>query len=211
MQRSMMPTKIPADYLNYWIELINRRGHSSIFATTNKTKKLVELSIAREFSKSLKYEFSIILENVTNCETDPPDCLAEVDGRKMQIELVELIDQSAIHIARKKGLTAHNDSKQFLATQWSSDRLIEEVNRVIDAKDKKYKLADKKIEILLIYTAEAWLSPNDAKRWIFEQTFEALDSFESVFLLMEYDPSYSQTHWPLFQLCGEGLGDKIST
>ena len=200
-----MPTAKPSDYLSYWIELINKRGHSSVFATTNKTKKLVELSIACEFSKSLQYEFSILLENITNCEADPPDCLAEVNGRRIKIELVELIDESAIGIARKTGLTAHNDAKQFLATQWNSDRLIEEVNKTIDAKDKKYKSADKKFEILVIYTAEPWLSPNDVKRWISEQKFEARISFENVFLLMEHDPNYCQSHWPLFKLYGESF------
>lgn len=198
-----MPTEKPTDYLNYWIELINRRGHSSIFATTNKTKKLVELSVAFEFSKSLQHEFSILLENITNNETDPPDCLAEVNGRKVQIELVELIDRNAIEIAKQTGKTAHNDAKQFSKTQWNSDRFIEEVNKVMDRKEEKYKATGKKFEILLMYTAEPWLSPNDAKHWISQQAFEARTSFESAFLLMDYDPSYSQNHWPLFKIYGK--------
>lgn len=202
VQHCIMPTEKPTDYLNYWIELINKRGHSSIFATTNKTKKLVELSVAFEFSKSLQHEFSILLENITNNETDPPDCLAEVDGRKIQIELVELIDRNAIEIAKKTGGTAHNDATQFSNTQWNSHRFIEEVNKVIDRKVKKYRAADKKFEILLIYTAEPWLPANSVAAWLSHLTFEERDSFENVFLLMDYDPSYNQNNWPIFKIYG---------
>lgn len=189
----------------YWVNLINDRGHAGEFATANTpgVTEIVESSTTLEFAKALRAVAGISLTNITVNPQDPPDCLTEIDGRQVQIELVELVDGEALAVARKTGRTAHNDANQFIKAQWDADRFLSKVNAIIDNKDKKYQAYDTCFDCLLIYTGEPWLLPKDVSGWLNETEFHHRKSFRCVYLLMCYDPTYSQEHYPLFNIYGD--------
>ena len=190
--------------LEYWVDLINsRNGHGGVFATANTSgvTELVERGIAEEFADALAHTDGLLLSDVISNSDDPPDCFATVDDRMIGIELVELVDAKALAKA-KKGHSPFKNSGQFLETQWDRNRFVDKVNALIDAKHHKYKVKSHVFDCLLIYTAEPWLLPNDVTGWLDETTFDPRASFKSTYLLMSYDPSHSQQHWPLFNVYG---------
>lgn len=191
--------------LSYWINLTNARGHAGGFATANTTgvTEIVELSVATEFAKAFGFVFGVKLENIAGNPHDPPDCIAEIDGRTVQIELVEMVDGQAIAMAKKTGRTAHNDVHQFEATQWDERRFVSKINSLIDQKQRRYQTKGREFECLLIYTGEPWLLPGDVSKWLSNNEFEHRDSFRSIYILMSYDPLYSQDHYPLFNIYGD--------
>lgn len=190
--------------LRYWVDLMNGRGHAGIFATANTpgVTEIVERSVVRDFAKAMRSLFGVCVEKITTNPHDPPDCLAEIEGRQVQIELVELVDGNALRIAKTSGRTAFNDRRQFLETQWNAERFVKEVNALIDRKDGRYQAKGKVFDCLVIYTAEPLLLPQDVLNWLDVYEFQHRDSFRSIFLLMAYSPSYSQDHSPLFKLYG---------
>ncbi len=128
-----------------------------------------------------------------------------LDDREVQIELVELVDGHAIQTAKKTGRTAQNDAVQFKKTQLKKDRFEVELNKLIDMKDKTYFAKGQSFDCLLLHTAEPWFLPSEVESWLETVDFKPRESFDSIYLLFDYDPRNSQTHWPVFQISGERL------
>ncbi len=190
--------------LQYWADLMNsRQGHASEFATANTPgiTEIVERAVAQEFADALVQTEYVALTNVANNPNDPPDCFAKVDNTTVGIELVELVDAKALAKA-KKGCSSQAISGQFLETQWDQDRFTKEVNALIDRKNAKYEAKKQTFDCLLMYTGEPWMLPNDVQTWLANAVFSPRYSFKCVYLLMSYDPGYSQKHWPLFNIYG---------
>ena len=185
-----------------WAALMNsRKGHASQFATSNSPgiTEVVEEDIAQEFAKSLVYTENVSLKDVISNPEDPPDCFGMLNGRRIGIDLVELVDGDALAKA-KKGASPYESCGQFHETQWSRDRFLTKLNGVIDRKHIKYKAKDQMFDCLLIYTDEPWLNAHDVQAWLAETTAIARTSFKSVYLLMSYHPL--QEHWHLFNIYG---------
>lgn len=204
-----MSRKSSPNDLNFWIGLGNERGYAGEFATRNTkgVTETVEWSIVREFAKAIRPAFGVSLDNVASNPNDPPDCFADIDDKRVQIELVELVDGDALREAKKTGRTPYNSDEQFLATQWDAGRFVTEVDALIDKKQSKYRINDRPFDCLLIYTAEPWLSPNEVHDWLGKTEFKHRGSFRSVYILMTHDPLYSQEHWPVFNLYGDLRND----
>ena len=188
--------------MKFWEALMNsRNGYASQFATSNTPgiTEIVEEDIAREFAKSLLHTENISLTDVISNSDDPPDCFGIVDGKKIGIELVELVDGKALAKA-KKGFSPHKSSGQFHETQWSRDRFLKKLYALIDYKHDKYKAKNQVFDCLLIYTDEPWLNAHDVEIWLAETTVKSRASFKSVYLLMAYHPL--QEHWPIFNIYG---------
>lgn len=188
--------------MKFWAALMNsRKGHASQFATSNSPgiTEIVEEAIAQEFANSLVYTENVSLKDVISNPEDPPDCFGILNGRRICIELEELVDGEALAKA-KKGASPYKSCGQFHETQWSRDRFLTKLNGVIDRKHLKYKAKNQVFDCLLIYTDEPRLNTHDVQAWLAETTVKARTSFKSVYLLMSYHPL--QEHWPLFNIYG---------
>lgn len=129
-----------------------------------------------------------------------------VGTEELGVELVELVDGSMLARSKYTGRNSFNDISMFNDAQWDSDRFFRDVNKVIDGKSSKYVAREILIDVLLIYSAEPWLDPEDVEGWLSKQSISPRDGIKSAFLLLEYDPGYAQKHgrcWPLFKLYGE--------
>ena len=190
--------------LQYWVDWMNsRNGHASDFATANTPgiTEIVERGVVREFADAIAQTEDVLLTNIVSNRNDPPDCFVKVDGRTFGIELVKLVDPKALAKA-KKGCSSRAIGGQFLETQWDQDRFTKELNELIDQKNAKYEAKKQTFDCLLVYTGEPWMLPNNVQAWLADTAFSPRCSFRSVYLLMSYDPGYSQEHWPLFNIYG---------
>jgi hypothetical protein len=158
-----------------------------------------------EWASAVKSEFGLHVTNVRSCQTDPPDCCADIEGRSISIELAELTDGNRL----KESVTAieagqdlpHHQGQAFLDTQWSRDRFFKELSHLIDKKAKKYESENLVFDVLLVHTDEPWLSPQKVRDWLAEKDVEPRNVFRSAYLLMTYVPGYAH-HWPVFLLFG---------
>lgn len=190
--------------LRYWADLIKRRrGHAGDFATVNTpgVTEIVEQGIAEDFAEALAHTEGRTLTDVVSNPDDPPDCFATVNDRRIGIELVELVDGQALANA-KKGFSSFLNCGQFRETQWDHDRFKDKLNDVIDRKHKKYAARNQVFDCLLVYTGEPWLLSRNVEAWLDTTTFDPRASFRCVYLLMSYEPGYSQQHSPLFNIYG---------
>jgi hypothetical protein len=191
------------DELKRQVLSMNKRG---IFARqTPEEKVIVETSTVEEWATAVKAEFGLHITNISPCQTDPPDCYANFEGRRISIELAELVDGNRL----KESVAAidagkeppHYQGQAFLNTQWSKDRFFDELSVLIDKKTVKYQRNKLVFDVLIIHTDETWLSPQQVRSWLAETDIGPRSTFQSAYLLMTYDPGYVD-HWPVFRLFG---------
>ena len=191
------------DGLKPWSVAMNKRG---IFGRrTQQDKPIVDASTATDWATAVKSVFGLRVTNINSCETDPPDCYANFEGRRISIELAELVDGNRL----KESVAAidagkeppHNQGQAFFDTQWSKDRFFKQLSALIDKKNTKYERDKLVFDVLIVHTDEPWLSARQVEYWLAETNIEPRGSFKNAYFLITYDPAYAD-HWPVFHLFG---------
>lgn len=184
-----------------------KRGHAQTFAQdgSQASREMIERIIVSEWAKCLYEKTGICIENIRSNGAGPPDCTAEINGDVMSIEVTELVDGhviKSIDRSRRGKSPALTGSVLFNRLQWSKDRFFNAIQNLIDDKETKYSSRIPKIEIdvLLVCSAEPWLSPHDLHTWLLSDFLKQRHSFKAAYLIKTYDPSFSKKHWPLFKL-----------
>jgi hypothetical protein len=146
--------KVDNEELKRWVLAMNKRGNFG--RPTSQLKVIVEASTAEEWATAVKAEFGLLVTNICSCQSDPPDCYANFEGRRISIELVELVDGK-----RLKETVAgidfgkeppHYQGQAMLETQWSKDRFLKELVNLIDMKNMKYERSKLVIDVLIVHT-----------------------------------------------------------
>lgn len=183
-----------------------KRGHAQTFAQDGKaSREMIERIVVSEWAKCLYEESGIRVEKIRSNGAGPPDCTAEINGHAVSIEVTELVDGGIIQSidrARKGKSPALTGSALFDRLQWFKGRFFNAIQNLIDEKHTKYSSRIPKIEIdiLLVCSAEPWLSPHDLRTWLSSDSLKQRHSFKAAYLIKTYDPSFSKSHWPLFKL-----------
>ena len=190
--------------IKLWIVARNKRGEFG--SSTQQDRKLIERETTNEWARSLKTEFNKDITNIRSSDIDPPDCMATIGNRSISIELAELVDSVRLN-ARVKAVEVGREPPEyhgeaFENAQWSIDRFRDQLNNLIDRKHDKYLKTGQQFDVLLVHSDETWLLPSYVKSWLSSLVFEPRSAFGSAFLLLPYDPSFSNC-WPVFQLFGE--------
>lgn len=190
-------------HIGRWVRLMNKgHGYAGVFNSENSNdKRIVETSTIEEWLRSIKADFGVGIGTSTFNPNDPPDFVVEIDNKSLSVELVQMVDQEHKRRATK-GETPFA-GQLFKDMQWSPERLVSKLRETIYRKGEKYKKAGIDIDVLLIHTAETWLTSTDATTWLEGVIVEAHPSIRSVFLLFEYDPGSGKDHWPVLSVYGE--------
>ena len=170
----------------------NARGQ--LIATTD-LKPFEELELARDFARSAKAEFGLILKTFRSGD-DPPDVTAKLDGKKIGIEVTRLLDQEFLNKNVKRSSQHISTTRAFI---WSANTFETKVNDILDSKGSNYQNRSIEIDILLIHSDELWLNPRDVKDWIGNMSFQRRCSINSAYLTLFRDPTYSKLS-PVFRL-----------
>lgn len=190
------------DDLGRWVRIVNKaHGYAGVFNSENSDdKQIVEISTIEEWRKSVLAEFGIEMATPRANPQDPPDFFVSIADRELKVELVQLVDQDLKQRAAK-GETPFA-GQLFQDAQWSKDKFLEKLNEVIDNKGTKYSARGLEVDVLLIHTAEPWLTSIAARRWLTAEVIEAHPSIRSAFLLFEYEPGTAK-HWPIIAVYGD--------
>lgn len=191
------------DELKRWIRIINKgHGYAGVFNYDNSDdKRIVEKSTIEEWRASMDAEFGIEMDTPQPNPHDPPDFFVSIKGQRLTVELVQLVEQE--HKRRATKGETPCAGPLFLDMQWSKERLISKLHELIFKKGRKYKKAGIEIDVLLIHTAETWLTSTEAKAWLSDVNIENHPNIRTVSILFEYETGKGVDHWPVLAVYGE--------
>jgi hypothetical protein len=196
--------------LNRWADLFNKSaGYGGVFNYgTPEEKAIVEASTCTEWCQAISTEFGLAHGEVEHNPNDPPDCYVTVDGQRLSVELVQLVE-SKHKVRAVKGESPHS-GRLFMDMQWSKDRLTQRLNEEVAKKGAKYAAKGLRVDALVIHTAETWLSSQVASAWLSEAVICQHPNIASAFLLFRYEPGRETQNWPVFWLYGTLGGARSS-
>jgi hypothetical protein len=179
--------------------ILAKRDHASYF-NWNADRDLEELGVIQELWSSLQASGGTFFKDFSlrGRGNDPPDLEAmTLDGKKLAIEVTELVDGQAIQ--RDKFLKKQTEPtwRDWLsvAVAWNDTSVISELQRLITAKDGKFnKLLGGPYPggyCVVIFTDEPDLSPEKLQEVLRDTTFE-VEYISRCFLLIGYQPFQKQ-------------------
>ena len=191
-------------------EAEKQRGHSGFYAVPKDDpqlgekrghwREIQESGCVQDFAKSLSAEFGIEITEIESNPNDPPDCFAIKSGKKIGIEVTELVKSEILsRFAQARiGRMQYPPGEQLSDEEWTQEEFTKKVGELIAQKDAKAKKKDVIFDVVLIYTDEGGLTPECLEDWLSNEKFSTTNIRE-VFLLRSYWPGYRE-HAPLFKL-----------
>lgn len=198
---------IDDDDLRRWVDLINKgHGYAGMFnyGSGAEEKAIVEASTVAEWCRSIAIVFGVDVGEPERNLTDPPDCFVDINGNRLSVELVQMVEGE--HKKRATKGESPYSGNLFLDMQWTKERLAAKLNEIIEAKGRNYARRSIHIDVLVIYTDEPWLNVDEAFCWLQSICLSPHPNVARVFLLFSYTPGSAGMHWPVTQLYGESLG-----
>lgn len=190
-------------HLKRWARIINKgHGYAGVFNYDNNVdKRIVENNIIEEWRTSMRAEFDVQMGVPQPNPNDPPDFFVSIWDQNLNVELVQLVEQE--HKRRATKDETPFASQLFLDMQWSKERFLSKLVQIITKKGEKYRQRGLDIDVLLIHTAETWLTSTKVQMWLEGENVDAHPSIRTVHLLFEYEPSRGGDHWPVVPVYGE--------
>ncbi|MGE5159087.1 MAG: hypothetical protein ACM3OF_13200 [Gemmatimonas sp.] len=171
-----------------------RRKHASFWNFHKKSSK--ERALFSEIFRRFEADYCSNVTGWNLCEKDPPDVFANLaDGRKIGLEITELVNQAAIDAQISR---PGEYSKELL--RFGFDQARKEIRRIVREKEEKLSLVISDFDelALLIHTDEFLLKSNQFSPDISTQILEECGVFGSVYILFSYEPDKQQC--PLIKL-----------
>lgn len=130
---------------------------------------------------------------------DPPDVEAvDGDGRRLAIEVTELVDGNAIK--------AFKAGRHYDWAEWTQTKFLSSLMSLLEAKNARFpKLKDGPYPggyMVLVFTDEPELQRATVERFLAEHTFPPLPNVNRAILLLSYDPGLGRC--PYFELVNNG-------
>ncbi len=193
-----------------YVEAGKKRGHASLGAIPKDDPKLgeepghhrevQERDWVNNFAELLSAKFGREITEIQSNPDDPPDCFAEEEGKKIGIEVTELVKGEILHrIAQNRyGKKDYSPSEKFADEHWVHDDFVQRVQELLDKKVERARKTGKIIDVLLIYTYENDLYPERLKEWLSNEIFSAANISEVFFLRSDWPENGD--HSPLFKM-----------
>lgn len=163
----------------------NTRPHAGFF-TWETDKSVAEEGVLIEFAEALQEQNALFFEKAFHRgeDRDPPDCEARgLDGRRVGIELTELVDPASAAAARA--------DEPYVPKYWSNADILAGLRERLQAKDRANPKDGPYDEyLLLIYTDEPGLTPDSAKNTITSTSFKPAQLIDSVYFLLSPYPGF---------------------
>ncbi len=176
-----------------------RRGYATHFEWPDKQIK--ELGVVKEWLRSMESRGEAAYSNPISALDDPPDCVVlDRGGRKVAVEVTELVSREAIEINQGKRWEDH------VYRDWRLNEVITKINDILQNKDgKTFKGGPYAKTILVIHTDEFRLLIDREEvyeGYLTSQSFGPVKQIDEAYLLFSYEPDvgYPYIRLPLNRL-----------
>ena len=194
------------------IESMNRkRGHATCWHAENKFQGPMEVFAARCWAEEMNRRgYQINIHTIRKNPETYPDCLAEMDGEKIGIEVTELVDEDAIDEPPKipplvelvePRPHALDKLPQPMPLEWSSDKFERSLNKIVQRKDERVKDSSLSKQFLLIVTCEPSLDEATLSEYLKTIKLQRPQNFDGVYIMGSYVPDPDgEGHYPVFEV-----------
>ena len=199
------------------IENMNRkRGHATCWHAENEFQGPMEVFATRCWAEEMnKRGRQIDIDTIRKNPETYPDCLAEMDGEKIGIEVTELVDEEAIDehpkipplvvTADRPGSCALDKLPQPMPPGWPLDKFERCLNKRVQRKDERVKDGSLSKQFLLIVTCEPWLDEATLSAYLKTIELQRPQNFDGVYIMGSYMPDPDgEGHYPAFEVAVAG-------
>lgn len=176
------------------------RGYADFFGwATNRD--LEEQSIAGHLAESLEANNALFFSQIKirGRGNDPPDLEAvDLQGRRIAIEVTELVDGKAIQAYKAGG---HYDW-----AEWNQTKFLSSLTGLLQAKNARFpNLKDGPYPggyLVIVFSDEPELQSSTVETFLAGHTFPELKNMSKAILLLSYEPD--KRRCPYFELAHHG-------
>lgn len=161
------------------------RKYAGYRAWKRNQKAIPEIDVARNVAQYLGTQGDLALTNLRPAEHDPPDVLAnDVAGRIVGIEIVELVDPSAVRANEQRG------DEPPVMRFWTESEVLGRVDQLVKGKDgKKYLGGPFGRIIVAVHTDEPDVRYDAYAPALRGLTIAGLKQVDEVYVVFSYDPA----------------------
>ena len=165
------------------------RGYAPFWHAGNKDQAHMEVDAVREWAEVMNDRgWQIDIHTVRKNPCEPPDCLAEMDGNTIGVEVTELVYRGAIE----------DKTMKPGAVLWNREAFRMRLDERVRAKDKPAEHVSK--QVLLILTDEPWLDETILSEYLKTIKLQRPRYFDGIFVMGSYVPDgEGRGHYPIFE------------
>ena len=167
-----------------------KRGHANYWYTDNEHQWCMEVGATRDWAKEMnKRGWQINIATIQQNPETYPDCLAEMDGQKIGVEVTEMVDRNAME-------------EQNPMPPWPLDKFHEHLNERVQEKDKRVRDSSLSKQFLLIVTDETYLNKATLSEYLRTIELQQPRYFDSIYVMSSYmpNPPAGQGCHPVFEV-----------
>lgn len=158
-----------------------KRKHAKFWNSHKKSSK--ELGIFSEAFDGIQADYGNPITGWRRCDNDPPDVEFELAGKRIGVEITELVNEKAINAQIGNSLEYSCELLRFgvLAAEMR-------IREIINEKEEKVELVAANYDelVLLIHTDEPMLSSDEFRDYRVEKPCRY---FHRIYLLFSYEPA----------------------
>ncbi len=177
-----------------------RRGYATFWHADNKSQGYMEVDAARDWAEEMnKQGCQIDIDTIQKNSEPYPDCLAEMDGEKIGVEVTELVCREAIeespeiprleagpHFLDQLAEQLTSRQKQPFFVVWNPDAFQEYLKEIVQKKDKRVKDRSLSKQFLLIVTDEPWLDETTLSKYLKTIKLQPPRNFDAIYIMTSY-------------------------
>lgn len=188
-------------------EIDEQRGHATFWHADNATQPWMEVDAVRNWStETNRRGFQIDIDSIRKNSDAYPDCLAEMSGRTIGVEVTELVDSEAIreHGGLRGAAGSEWDPWGFPGPPipiWDLDSFRSRLDEITQKKDDRVPDSTLAKQFLLILTDEPWLDEETVSGYLEALKLKRPKHFDQIFLMLSPVPNGSgNRRYPVFEV-----------
>ena len=152
----------------------------------------MEVGAVRDWAEEMNRRGCHVDIDTIRKNDDPyPDCLAEMDGEKIGVEVVELVDENAIkeypQYPRYEGpeqfMREFSRLPRPMSPKWPPDKFQRRLDCIVRKKDKRVKDGSLSKQFLLVVTDEPRLDETTLSKYLKTIKLQQPRHFDGVYLM----------------------------
>ena len=186
-----------------------KRGHATGWHAPNEFQDRMEVEATKDWAGEMNRRgWKIDIHTIRKNSETYPDCIAEMDGERIGVEVTELVDGNAIREHPEN--PRYEGPEQFLREfsqpmppKWPFEKFERYLRERVCCKDKRVKDGSLSKQFLLVVTDEPWLDKATLAEHLKTIKLQRPRHFDGVYVMTFYVPNPAgkgHGHHPVFEV-----------